>query len=168
MWAVTTRALALGVLGGSLGLVLTTARTGLLRSRAPQTSCETPAVEPRLLSAADAARICATDRALIADTRSDAEYAAGHIAGALHLACDTRGDVAGAALANLADRSLVLVYGVDTASAITVARSIAQRLPLGVGPTVYALEGGFGAWEKAGLACASGPCEGCAAPPVSR
>jgi rhodanese-related sulfurtransferase len=160
--------------GIGVGLIGSAVRTGgLPRAHTSQASCEAPAVEPSVLAPAEAARICATAGALIADARDDAAFAAGHIAGALHLPCDTRGEIAGGALAHLADRPLVLVYGRDTADALVVARSIAQRLPAAGGPRVYVLEGGFAAWESAGLACASGPCEGCGTgamspPPVSR
>jgi len=170
--AVATRALAICVAGALLGLGLAALRpSGLQLTHAGGASCEAGAVEPSLLAPDAAASLCAAERALIADVRTDAEFAAGHIANAVHLPCDTRGDVAGAQLAHLADRSLVLVYGTTTADALAVARSIAARLPAGASAKIYALDGGFAAWEKAGLACASGPCEGCGAAqssPVSR
>jgi 3-mercaptopyruvate sulfurtransferase SseA len=171
--SIVVRALALCATGIAVGLIGSLARTGgLPRAHPGQAACEAPAIEPALLSPAAAARICATAGALIADARGDADFAAGHIAGAVHLPC-AAGEVAGGALAHLADRPLVLVYGRDTADALLVARSIAQRLPAAGGPKVYALDGGFSAWESAGLACASGPCEGCGAgamspAPVSR
>ena len=167
---VVARALAIFAVGAGLGLALAAARpSGPSLTHAAGTSCEAPATEPTLLGPRAAASVCAADRALIADARTDADFAAGHIAGAVHLPCDARGDVALAQLAHLEGRSLVLVYGASTADALTVARSIAQRLPAGALAKIYALEGGFSAWESAGLACASGPCEGCAPSlPVSR
>ncbi len=167
---VAARALALAVLGAALGLGATAARTGGLHlSRpAPVAACEDPAIPPVVVAPAEAARVCAAERALIADARPAAAFAAGHIAGAVHLPCDAGGDAASVALAHLADRTVVLVYGAGTADAVAVARSIAQRRGAAGGPKVYALDGGFQAWERAGLACASGPCDDCAAAPLSR
>ena len=151
--------------GAALGLIGSALRPGGLRlfSEPRAASCEAPAFTPTLLSPADAAHICATSGALIADARTAGEFAAGHVASAIHLPCNAAGELAGAALAHLADRSLVLVYGRDTQEALDVATSIARRLPAGAGPRIYALQGGFAAWETAGLACASGPCDELAA-----
>jgi rhodanese-related sulfurtransferase len=164
------RAAGLLALGATLGLVVGAARPGGLQLvAAPRAaSCEAPAAAPTLISPAEAAHVCAVSGALIADARIASDYAAGHIAGAVHLPCNAAGELAGAALAHLEDRALVLVYGASTQEALDVATSIARRLPSGGGPKIYALDGGFAAWEKAGLACASGPCEDCAVAPVSR
>jgi len=165
--SILARALVLAAGSALLGLGTAALRPGGLRlSRpAPAASCEAPAVEPSLLAPAEAAQLCASERALIADARSSSDFAGGHIAGAVHLPCDATGALSGPAFQHLEDRSLVLVYGTTTDEAMAVARSIARHLPAAGAPKVYALSGGFSAWERAGLACASGPCEGCAASP---
>ena len=160
-WTVIAgRALVLGVAGAAIGLAIGAARPGGLHL-APHVraaTCEAPAVEPKRITPEDAAKLCAERDVLVADARAASDFAAGHIASAVHLPCDAQGDVAAQALAKLGGHSKVLVYGSSTEEALTVARSIAQRSPI----AVYALEGGFAAWERAGLACASGPCESCA------
>ncbi|MEO6953443.1 MAG: rhodanese-like domain-containing protein [Polyangia bacterium] len=160
-WTVTAgRAFVLGLTGAALGLAIAAARPGGLHL-APHpraASCEAPTVEPKRITPADAAKLCADREVLVADARSASDFTAGHIANAVHLPCDAAGDVAAQALAKLGSHKKVIVYGTSTEDALTVARSIAQRSSIGV----YALEGGFAAWEQAGLACASGPCESCA------
>jgi rhodanese-related sulfurtransferase len=164
--AVTVRALALAGAGAFLGVALAAARPGGLdlKPRVHAASCEAPVVEPKRLSAADAAKMCARTDLIILDARPAADFAAGHIANAVHLPCDASGDVATSALGR--DHGAVLVYGNSTDEAVAVARTIAQRTIA----QVFALEGGFPAWETAGLACASGPCESCAqvGSPVSK
>lgn len=159
---VAGRALVLAIAGGVLGILIAKARPGGLdwTPRVHAASCEAPAVEPRRVSPSGAASLCARSDVLIADARPATDFAAGHIAGAVHLPCDASGAVATTALGG--DHGAVLVYGAATDDAINVARTIAQR----TSAQVYALEGGFAAWEKAGLACASGPCDECA--PVSK
>ncbi len=131
---------------------------GLPRPPAQATSCQAPHVEPQLIGPAEAAQLCAGG-ALVADARSAAEYTAGHVADAVHLPCDSKNVAAATAISQLAERSHLLVYGSSTEQAVAVARSVAQRV--GDRVKVYALRGGFAAWERAGLACASGPCESC-------
>ena len=157
---------ALAAIGVVLGLSAGALRPGGLQLKAAvhEASCEAPATEPTVLSPAAASHLCAEEGVLIADARPANEYASGHIAAAVHLPCDASGDVAGVALAHLGTRASILVYGTTTAEAVAVARAIARRAPAA---RVAALEGGFAAWERAGLACASGPCEGCAAPAIS-
>jgi rhodanese-related sulfurtransferase len=160
--AVLGRATAIACVGALVGLGLGALREGglSLHATARVESCEAPVNEPRVLSPKDASQLCAEEGALIADARPAGEYASGHIAGAVHLPCDASGDVAGAALAHLGARASILVYGTATSDAVAVARAIARRAPAA---KVAALAGGFSAWERAGLACASGPCDSCAA-----
>jgi len=152
------RALALALGGGALGVAIAAARPGGLdwKPRVHEASCEAPAVEPKRVSPVGASSLCARSDVLIADARPASDFAAGHIAGAVHLPCDASGALATTALGG--DHAAVLVYGVGTDDAVAVARTVAQR----TAAQVYALEGGFAAWEKAGLACASGPCDECA------
>ena len=41
------------------------------------------------------------------------------------------------------------------------AERVIGTMPLGLRGDLRVLEGGFAAWEKQGLACASGPCHEC-------
>ena len=122
-----------------------------------------PHVEVARVHPKDAAKLCGEARVLIADARPAAEFAKGHVAGAVHLPCSATGEAAGAALGALAGYASLLVSGATTEEAVQVAEGLAARAPPG-GPRVLALEGGFAGWEQAGLACASGPCDQCAVP----
>ncbi len=158
--AVLGHAAGLALLGSLLGLGVGALRPGgvVLSPIAHTESCEAPINEPSVLEPANAAELCAQEGALIADARPAPDFASGHVAGAVHLPCDATGDVAGAALAHLGARASILVYGVGTKDAVEVARAVARRAPAA---KVVALAGGFAAWERAGLACASGPCDSC-------
>lgn len=166
---VILRAGAIVICGALLGLLLNTVRAQPLDLRGPAgaTACEGPGHEPTLLQAREAAQLCAKNNVLIADARSATDFAAGHVAGAIHLPCDASGNALGNALAHVNGHRVVIVYGATTEEAVAVARSIARQLREDDAPTIYALEGGFAAWERAGEACASGPCDGCAANPMS-
>ena len=160
-WSVTAgRALLLGLASAALGLAIAAARPGGLHlaPHAREASCEAPTVEPKRIAPSEAAKLCADRDVLVADARAASDFAAGHVANAVHLPCDAAGEIASQTLGKLGAHKKVIVYGSSTEEALTVARSIAQRSGL----DVYALEGGFAAWEQAGLACASGPCESCA------
>ncbi len=161
-------AAVLALAGALSGLGLAAVRPGGL-ALAPKARPEVcagpgaPHVEVARVHPADAARLCGEARVLIADARPAAEFAKGHVAGAVHLPCSATGEAAGAALGALAGYSSLLVYGATTQEAVQVAEGLAARARPG-GPRVLALEGGFAAWEQAGLACASGPCDQCALP----
>ena len=158
-------ALLLALAGAALGLGAGALRAGGLQlsPAARAAACEAPdSAKAALVHVADAARLCAERNVLIADARPAGDYAAGHVAGAVHLPCSASGQVAGAALQLVAGAGTILVYGGTTEEAAQVAQGLLARLPAGAGTQVLALEGGFAAWEKAGLACASGPCDNCA------
>ncbi|MBS2023787.1 MAG: hypothetical protein JST92_15395 [Deltaproteobacteria bacterium] len=116
---------------------------------------------PLEVSPEDATRLCGSPDAVIADARTAARYAEGHVAGAIHLPCDASGSVATGAIAALAGKHTVIVYGESTADAQPVAASLRRRIHA---PSLHVsvLRGGFAAWAQAGLACASGPCDDCA------
>jgi len=120
-------------------------------------------VGPRVLGPNAALTLCGDPGVLVADVRSAARFAEGHVAGAIHLPCRASGDALGGALAKLAGKHTVIVYGDSTDEARPVAASLAQRLDPGaaVPPDIVVLEGGFRAWDQAGLACSSGPCPEC-------
>jgi 3-mercaptopyruvate sulfurtransferase SseA len=79
------------------------------------------------------------------------------VAGAIHLPCDASGSVASEAMHKLEGAATVIVYGESTDDARPVAASLHRRLH----NRVSLLKGGFAAWNQAGLACASGPCDEC-------
>lgn len=158
-------ALLLALAGAAAGLGAGALRPGglQLQPAAHAAACEAPpGAKTALVQVADAARLCAERNVLIADARPAADYAAGHVAGAVHLPCSASGQVAGAALQLVAGAGTILVYGATTEEAAQVAQGLSARIATGAGTQVLALEGGFAAWEKAGLACASGPCDNCA------
>lgn len=114
----------------------------------------------RLVTQSEAALLCADATTLIADVRDAEAFAAGHVAGAIHLPCSASEKVAAAAETGLVRKQLMLVYGERTDDAFPVAEQMRQRLDrrdLRIG----VLEGGFEAWSQAGLACTSGTCPQC-------
>ncbi|HVR64186.1 MAG TPA: rhodanese-like domain-containing protein [Polyangia bacterium] len=172
MGSLVTRAALL--LGGSmaLGLVVNTVRPGgvSLRSFAPPVLCTAapggtqPGAAPPVLvvAPADAVRLCGDPDTVIADVRAPAEFAVGHVSGAIHLPCAASGSVADAAAGQLAGRHTLVVYGDDTADAQVVADEMRRRLGR-ADLRILVLAGGFPAWSQAGLACSSGPCPDCQA-----
>jgi rhodanese-related sulfurtransferase len=158
------RAVALVVVGAGLGLAVNAARPGGLRVGA----FEAPAVcdqaeasgQPLEVEPDEAARLCGASDALIADARPASRFAEGHVAGAIHLPCDATGSVAADALSHLEGKRTIIVYGEGTEDAQPVAASLRRRFHA-PGVRIAVLRGGFAAWNQAGRACASGPCEEC-------
>ena len=166
------RALLLMTGASALGLgVNALRRDGVsLAAYAPPAVCGAPAspitaaAPPvNILTPAEAAGLCGDPGTVLADVRSAAAFAEGHVTGAIHLPCAASGDVAAAAVALLAGKSRLVVYGDATADAATVAEEMRRRAGR---PRldVVVIEGGFAAWNQAGLACSSGPCPECGAP----
>ena len=154
------RALILVVGAAGLGLLVNQARPNgvALGAFAPPALCEGEKGEPVAeIEPADAIRMCGHPEIVIADTRPANRYAEGHVAGAIHLPCDAAGSVASDAMHHLEGASTVIVYGESTDDARPVAASLRQRTH----HRVAILKGGFQAWNQAGLACASGPCDEC-------
>jgi rhodanese-related sulfurtransferase len=159
-------AAAIALAGSLCGLGLAAARGTLQLEAKPRPEvCSGPGA-PHVVVARiqpqDAARLCGEGKVLIADARPPADFARGHVVGAVHLPCTASGEAAVAALGALPGYSALLVYGNTTEEAVQVAETLAARNT--AVQRVLALEGGFDAWEKAGLACASGPCDQCALP----
>jgi rhodanese-related sulfurtransferase len=160
--ATVGRAVVLTVAGAALGLAVNSARSSGIRFA----TFETPAMcdqaeaagAPLELDPAQASELCGRPGVVVADARTAERYAEGHVAGAIHLPCDADGQVASDAFAHLDGARTILVYGDDTAEAQPVAASLRRRIHHG---DVRVLRGGFAAWSRAGLACASGPCEEC-------
>ncbi|MRG90721.1 rhodanese-like domain-containing protein [Polyangium spumosum] len=161
------RTAALLVGGAALGLGVNAARPSgvALAGFEPPTACTSAAVEasPVIeMTPLEAAGLCGQPGIVFADTRSSEHFAAGHVADALHLPCDTTASGAEVALKELGHAKTVVVYGASTEEAYEVAETLRRR---GLTMDLRVLRGGFVAWEQEGLACASGPCPGCSIHP---
>jgi rhodanese-related sulfurtransferase len=159
------RAAALLALGCALGLVVNAVRKDGVRpgSFAVATTCAATAPARSavtVLPPTKAMTLCGDPGVLVADVRSPDRFARGHVAGAIHLPCGASGDVASRALGLLADKHTLIVYGDDTDEARPVAETLTSRLAR-KDIRVIILDGGFPAWDRAGLACSSGPCPEC-------
>jgi 3-mercaptopyruvate sulfurtransferase SseA len=162
------QALALCAAGAALGVAANglTPRPAPLGARvtsaaeAPGAMCQAagggaPAV-PRI-SVEEATPLCVACSALFVDARSAAEYQAGHITGAIHIA---PGEPVDPVLWRLGVYSTVIVYDRDPGCALAdrVAKALLER---GV-RDVRVLTGAWPAWMAAGAPGASGPCAICA------
>lgn len=128
----------------------------------PPTQCAEAHVAPAasILSAQATSSLCGRGDVLFADARSEEEFAQGHVTGAAHLACSSsRGDI-GQLFENLRDKRTLVVYGNSTEDARRVADGLIRQTPRR-DLSIIVLDGGFSAWRDSGLACSSGPCEGC-------
>jgi rhodanese-related sulfurtransferase len=153
------------VLGGALaGVAANTARRDGLRVGAFEAPSVCDAAEsagaPLQIEPAEALRLCGNPEVVVADTRPAARFAEGHVAGAVHLPCDAGGRVASDVAARWQSARTIVVYGEGTDDALPVAASLRRRIHR-PGVRVVVMKGGFGAWDRAGLACASGPCDEC-------
>ncbi len=160
------RALALLLVGSGIGLALNGARPdGLaLRAFSPPASCALPAAgQPKVevLPPVEAVRLCGDPGVVIADVRPPTQFAQGHVAQAIHLPCAAPSTEAESAVSRLAGKHTLIVYGDSTEEARPVAEDLRRRLPR-ADMRVVVLDGGFPAWNQAGLACSSGPCLECA------
>jgi len=182
MLAATGRAICLLGIGFGLGFSINAfhPRGVHLRSYAAPVACTAapggstaqagaaalPPVE--VLSLAQVASLCGDPRVLVADARSAAAFAEGHVTGAIHLPCASSRLTANAALDALAGKETLVVYGEGTADALPVAEEMRRRADRPGGVRVAVLAGGFSAWSRAGQACSSGPCADCSAVSVHR
>jgi rhodanese-related sulfurtransferase len=172
MFATTAgRALCLLLAGSALGLAMNAARPdGVRLTRfAPPNACGAEAgpasagAAVGVLRPTDAVALCSDADTLLADVRSPAEFAEGHVTGAIHLPCTSSGAAASAAIDRLAGRHTLVVYGDGTEDARLVAEELRRRAGR-ADLHILVIEGGFTAWNRAGLACSSGPCPECGAP----
>ncbi len=171
MLDVVWRAALLTAVGGVLGVVVNALRPDglVLATYAPPVVCTTGAAgddqvpEVRLVSQSEAVALCAAPDTLIADVRPAEVFAAGHVAGAIHLPCSAPEQVASAAEGRLSGKRQMVVYGEATDDAYAVAEQMRRRLGR-ADLSIHVLEGGFQAWSAAGLACTSGECPACGAP----
>jgi len=127
----------------------------------PPTACsaapvdEAPVLE---LTAREASLLCGRAHVIFADTRPSARVEEGHVADAVYLPCDATESGAEAAIARLGHARTVIVYGDSSDDGRAVAETLRRR---GLHADLRVLRGGFAAWEREGLACASGPCVDC-------
>jgi rhodanese-related sulfurtransferase len=159
---IALRAAALAVLGAAVGVGNHWTQFGAAFTRVETAEvCEAPDVvgEPVALAPGEASSLCTASDVIVLDVRSAELYAAGHIADAEHLPC-TRGALRHELAERLHTASAVIVYGQDSEEALAVATSLMQQNV----HNVHLLEGGYPAWEAAGLACSSGACPGCDLP----
>jgi rhodanese-related sulfurtransferase len=174
MW-VGGRAVALVGAGAALGLVVNAVHPNGVRfaTFSPPVACTQhegagggpgAGASVALLSPSEVASLCADPSALVADARPAARFAEGHVVGAIHLPCTSSQGAASAALDLLAARKTLVVYGDGTEDALPVAEEMRRR-ELRPDVRIAVLVGGFQAWSRAGLACASGPCASCEAHP---
>ncbi len=158
------RAAALVLCSGAAGLGVNAVRTGgvALFGFEPPTACsaepgrvEAPFVE---LDPRDASFLCGRAGVVFADTRAATRFEEGHVADAIHLPCDATERGAEVAIARLSHAETVIVYGDSSDDGRAVAETLRRR---GLRGDLRVLRGGFAAWEREGLACASGPCTDC-------
>ncbi len=169
MIAILLRALVIVAASAVAGLAINAARPGGIRFG----SFEAPAVcdqaeaagAPLELGPGDVATMCGAADVVVADARPASRFAEGHVAGAIHLPCDATGSVASEAIAHLDGKRTVVVYGETTEDAQPVAASLRRRTH-GRDLRIAVLRGGFQAWNQAGQACASGPCDECKKEPT--
>ncbi len=130
------------------------------REAAKDAFCESPvAKQPAVawIKTSDAARFVHSSRVMFIDTRSEAAFARGHIAGAQRagahaLAGDQR------LLQSLRAVQDVIVYG-ETDGNCETSRRGAEALAQHIQANVHVLEGGFEAWMQAGLPAESGAAQ---------
>lgn len=153
---------ALSVVGGGGLHALSPHRVSLASSNVPL-ACSAPtgnaaaALGPAEVEPAEVLPFCNRPGVVLADARSAALFANGHVAGALHVPC-TAGPLSAEKRAALADARTIIVIGESTSAALTAAEALRPYAPEA---RLQVLRGGFKAWEDAGFACASGPCEEC-------
>ena len=113
----------------------------------------------------DVLPLCGRPRVVLADMRAASLFAGGHVAGALHIPCSA-GPLSPEKKARLAAATTIVVIGESTSAGFIAANALRPYAPEA---RLQVLRGGFAAWEAAGFACASGPCEECvsSSPPRS-
>ncbi len=137
------------------GHVHASAEAGAGQCAAPGAPAERPS--PRI-AVEEAKGLCDGCRAAFVDARGAAEFAAGHVTGALHLPpAGPPGEAQ--ALAALAAAPLVVVYDGDYRCAL--ADEVAARLRRAGLREVRVLEGAWPAWVAAGGSGESGACGAC-------
>jgi rhodanese-related sulfurtransferase len=153
------RAVALVLGGAAAGLAANAVRpagVALLGFEPPTTCSAEPASEAPVLELTprEASLLCGRAGVVFADTRPVSRFEEGHVADAVHLPCDATERGAKAPLDRLGHAQTVIVYGDSSDDGRAVAETLRRR---GLRADLRVLRGGFAAWERDGLACASGP-----------
>jgi 3-mercaptopyruvate sulfurtransferase SseA len=152
------------VIGAAVGLAANAVRSDgvSLRGYSPPVSCEGPQGHPsvEVLPPDRAVHLCGDPAVLVTDARPPRRFAEGHVAGAIHLPCAAPQAEASTVVSRLSNKNTLIVYGDTTEEARPVAEDLRRRIGR-PDLKVVVLEGGFPAWNKAGLACSSGPCPEC-------
>ena len=158
------RALVIVLGGVVLGLTINALRpTKLALTRYEPPAVCSGAEAPKgihVLEPAQAARLCGDARTLVADVRSTAAFAEGHVVGAVHIPCSGSSADFEHVRRRLLSKEALVVYGDSEEQARQVANDLVSRINR---PelTVSVIAGGWRAWFDAGMACASGPCDDC-------
>jgi rhodanese-related sulfurtransferase len=157
------RAAVLVIGGSALGLAGNAARrdgVSLRGFEAPTTCTAAAQVEAPIVEMAphEASHLCGRPGVVFADTRPALRFSEGHVADAVHLPCDATAPSAEQAIRKFGKAEIIIVYGDSSDDGRAVAESLRRR---GLHGDLRVLRGGFGAWEREGLACASGPCKDC-------
>jgi rhodanese-related sulfurtransferase len=161
--AMAMRSAALLLGGAAVGLGLNAARPAgvALRGFEAPTACTAGAVaEARVveMEPREASTLCGRPGIVFADTRPAPRFEEGHVADAVHLPCDAAASGVEEALARVGRAQTIIVYGESSDDGHDVAETLRRR---GFPGELRVLRGGFAAWEREGLACASGPCKDC-------
>lgn len=161
------QAAALAAVGVVAGLLVNGARAGGLPLDRPvypasgtteSASCAAPKGTVRDVDVAEACALEAAGAAFV-DARPAGAFAAGHVAGAIHL--PSRGDCPDfeAALARIRTAPTVVVYDADGSCAL--ARHLADRLVAEGLADVRVMLGGFPGWCAADRPAEAGGCHAC-------
>ena len=118
----------------------------------------TAASVPRI-TVEQAAPLCVDCKAAFVDARTEEEFQAGHVSGALHL---PPGDIPPGTLENLKKYETTIVYDDDEACILAEAVAMGLR-EMGL-RDVRVLTGAWPAWAAAGAPGSSGPCGVCSSP----
>lgn len=145
------QALVVTVLGAALGVGLDLfLPRGVLR-QAPAVMRDLEFLLPVYLWQPDAAaKALADGRVVLVDGRTREEFEAGHPAGARHIAHDREEDLSEDLVTELSGSHVVVLLGEND---FEEARLFARDLAADIGTErVGTLDGGFEAWQRAGLA----------------
>jgi rhodanese-related sulfurtransferase len=150
-----------GAIGGAAVNSLRPDRVAFALSE-PVGTCSAPQASSAVeqLTPSEVTDLCSEGGVTVVDVRPEEQFVAGHVADAVHLPCSATTGAADDVLGRLVDDGRIVLYGQGTQDALEVAESLARRASPGASK-VAILVGGFKAWDQAGLACSSGPCEHC-------
>jgi 3-mercaptopyruvate sulfurtransferase SseA len=160
---IALRTLILLLAGAALGLGVNAIRRDGVRLRGYSAPVACAAPHPpsvEVLPPGQAVRLCGDPGVVVLDARPPRRFAEGHVAAAVHLPCAAPVDEASTVVSRLDGKQTLLVYGDTTEEGRPVAEELRRRIGR-ADLRVVVLEGGFPAWDKAGLACSSGPCPDC-------